>query len=159
MQLKSLTYTSWARPGFNEADLDGILRSAQTNNPLEGITGVLIFNGGAFLQILEGGESAVDEMAQRLRSDPRHFNMFVRSEEVVSQRAFPDWSMAYLRVDGGEFIGERAVAQAFQRNVPESTRNVIRALTQAMPKDGLQAVTGSETRVSQSENASRARSV
>lgn len=159
MQLKSLTYTSWARPGFSEADLDGILQAARTNNPMDGITGLLIFNGGAFLQILEGAETAVDEMSQRLRADPRHFNMFVRAEQFIAGRAFPDWGMAYLRVDDGEFIGEQEVRRAFLRNVPESTRNVIKALTRSMPMDGAQAGTGSEIRVSQGENASRARSV
>ncbi len=159
MRLKSLTYTSWARPGFSEADLDGILRSARTNNPLDGITGLLIFNGGAFLQILEGAESAVDDMSQRLRTDPRHFNMFVRAEQFIDGRAFPDWGMAYLRVDDGEFVGEQEVRKAFLRKVPESTRNVIKALTQSMPMNGDQAGTGSATRASQDENASRARSV
>lgn len=42
MELKSLTYTSWARPGISDADVQAILRSARTNNPMDGVTGVQV---------------------------------------------------------------------------------------------------------------------
>jgi hypothetical protein len=132
MELKSLTYTSWARPSISDADIEAILRSARTNNPLEGITGVLIFNGGAFMQILEGSESAVDEMKERLQRDQRHSNFFIREERIIKERAFPDWSMAYLRIERDEFIGEEAVRKALGRVMPEPTRNIIKALTQSV---------------------------
>ena len=132
MELKSLTYTSWARPSISDEDIEAILRSARTNNPLEGITGVLIFNGGAFLQILEGGESAVDEMTERLKGDPRHFNFFIREERIIKERAFSDWTMAYLRIERDEFVGEEAVRNALGRAMPNPTRNIIKALTQSV---------------------------
>ena len=129
MHLKSLTYTSWARSTISDSDVEAILRSARTNNPLEGLSGVLIFNGSAFVQILEGAEAAVNEMAQRLEGDPRHFNMHVREQRLISERAFPDWSMAYLRLQGQEFVGESNVERALRRNLPDSTRNIIKGVT------------------------------
>lgn len=129
MHLKSLTYTSWARSTISDADVDAILRSARTNNPLEGLSGVLIFNGSAFMQVLEGAEAAVDEMTRRLEGDARHFNMHVREQRLIGERAFPDWSMAYLRLQQQEFVGEADVERALRRNLPESTRNVIRGVT------------------------------
>ena len=133
MELKSLTYTSWARPGISDADIEAILRSARTNNPLDGLTGVLIFNGGAFVQILEGSEQAVNEIVGRLCTDKRHSNFFIREERLIEERAFPDWSMAYLRLEDDEFLGEDKVQRALARSMPESTRNIIKALTQSMP--------------------------
>nr|WP_294168389.1 BLUF domain-containing protein [uncultured Sphingomonas sp.] len=133
MELKSLTYTSWARPRISDGDIEAILRSSHTNNPLEGIGGVLIFNGGAFMQVLEGSEKAVDDMAERLRADKRHSNFFIRDERLISERAFPDWSMAYLRLKDDEFVGEDRVQRALARAVPDATRNIIRALTQSLP--------------------------
>jgi hypothetical protein len=133
MELKSLTYTSWARPGISDADIEAILRSAHTNNPLDGITGVLIFNGGAFMQILEGSEQAVSDMTGRIRVDSRHSNFFIRDERLIGERSFPDWSMAYLRLKDDEFIGEDRVRRALTRSIPEPTRNIIKALTQSIP--------------------------
>lgn len=132
MHLKSLTYTSWARSTISDSDVEAILRSARTNNPLDGLTGVLIFNGSAFMQVLEGAENAVDEMARRLEGDPRHFNMHVREQRLISERAFPDWSMAYLRLQGQEYVGESNVERALRRNLPDSTRNIIKGVTLSM---------------------------
>ena len=134
-QLKVLTYTSWARPGITAAEVDAILGAARVNNPLDGLTGVLIFNGDAFVQIVEGGAAGVDALAGRLQSDPRHFNMSIRDERPIDARTFPDWSMAFLRLDDGRFEGEEAVARALERDLPQGLRNIVLGLTHAI-RDG-----------------------
>ena len=131
-QLKVLTYTSWARPGLTAAEVDAILGSAQVNNPLDGLTGVLIFNGAAFVQIVEGSAAGVDALAGRLQSDPRHFNMSIRDQRPIDARTFPDWSMAFLRLDDGRFEGEDAVARALDRDLPQGLRNIVLGLTMAI---------------------------
>ena len=72
MSLKSLTYTSLARLDLDAGELEAIHRTAREMNALEGITGILIFNGTHFLQIIEGARDAIDELLERLRRDPRH---------------------------------------------------------------------------------------
>ena len=129
MDLKAFTYTSWARPDLRSDDVESILAVARVNNPLDGITGVLIFNGAAFMQIIEGSESAIDNLVAQLRSDPRHSNFFIRDQRMIEARAFPDWSMAYVRLENGEFEGEEEVTRALLRNLPTSLRNIIRGLT------------------------------
>ncbi len=62
MQLKTLTYVSRASLDLAERDLIDILETARLRNALEGITGVLIFNGVRFLQIIEGAEAAIDSL-------------------------------------------------------------------------------------------------
>ena len=54
MHLTSLTYTSLARLDLQTSDLEDIHRSARELNALDGITGLLVFNGTHFLQIIEG---------------------------------------------------------------------------------------------------------
>lgn len=132
MELKSLTYTSWARPGIVAADVDAILATSRVNNPLDGLTGLLIFNGSAFVQVLEGSELAVDALTQRLLVDPRHFNMSIRDQRLIPRRTFADWSMAYLRLDDGKFEGERAIERALKRDLPASLRNLIMGLTHGL---------------------------
>lgn len=132
VKLKVLTYTSWARAGIRADEVDSILSSARVNNPLEGLTGVLIFNGDSFMQILEGGEAAVDGLVERLRIDPRHSNMAIRDERMIETRTFPDWSMAYLRLEDGVFHGEEAVERALRRDLPQSLRNMVSGLTHSI---------------------------
>lgn len=128
MSIKILIYTSWARPSLTAQDVDDILASARTNNPLEGITGVLIFNGTAFMQILEGGDDAIDRLARRLATDPRHSNMSIRDERPIERRSFPSWGMAYLQLRDGSFVGEAEVRRALERDLPDAIRNIARGL-------------------------------
>ena len=88
-------------PAYATDDVDAILGSARINNPLDGMTGVLIFNGSTFMQIMEGSEAAVDGLVDaRLRSDRRHSNMSICDEpDDREPRTFPDWAMAYLRLE------------------------------------------------------------
>ena len=63
MDLKSLTYTSFASLDLGREDLEAIHRAARDLNALEGNTGVLIFNGTHFLQIIEGDEAAIQHLS------------------------------------------------------------------------------------------------
>ena len=65
MILRSVTYTSLARPGLQESDLEAIGTTAQRENAARGITGLLIFNGTHFLQIIEGAPDALRQLNQR----------------------------------------------------------------------------------------------
>src|SRR5690242_14191370 len=94
MSLKSVTYTSLARLDLQAQDLEAIHRTAREVNALEGITGLLTFNGTHFLQIIEGAPDAIDDLVERLRRDPRHSGLEIRDQQMVDQRSFPTgrWS-------------------------------------------------------------------
>ena len=123
--LKTLTYTSEARGDVDEVELERILRSAITLNPLDGVTGLLVFNGSAFVQIVEGGAEAIDDLVQRVRADPRHVNFQVRDERFVEHRSFPDWSMSMVRVSVGRFEAREDIERALPPTVSEETRLLV----------------------------------
>jgi hypothetical protein len=106
MKLKSLAYTSRARLDLTNEDLHDIHRTARELNALDGITGLLAFDGSRFLQIIEGAEEGVDDLVARLRSDRRHLAFEVREERFVDSRSFPDWSMELVLVSAG-YLGAR----------------------------------------------------
>ena len=45
MQFTSVTYTSLARLDLQESDLEDIFLTAREQNALDGVTGLLVFNG------------------------------------------------------------------------------------------------------------------
>ena len=51
-----LIYFSNAQLGLNVQDLEQIMTLSVSNNAATGVTGILLFNGLNFLQILEGDE-------------------------------------------------------------------------------------------------------
>ena len=91
-----LIYSSEATPGLAAAELEEMLAESRIRNQVYGITGVLLFVEGAFLQILEGEKDDVLGLMERIERDPRHRGVKVFYEQEVDERAFASWSMAYL---------------------------------------------------------------
>lgn len=125
MRLKTLTYTSRARLDFTDEELREILQTARHLNALEGITGLLLFDGSRFLQIIEGGEAAIDDLVERLRSDPRHSAFEMRDERFVDRRSFEDWSMELLRVSASYRAARDEVAPILPAGVSAPVRDLI----------------------------------
>jgi len=119
MDLTSLTYTSLARLDLRSSDLEAIHRTARGQNASAGITGLLVFNGTHFLQIVEGAHSAIDSLLEKLRRDPRHSGLEVRDERKIKARSFPDWSMELVRVKAGYFEARETISDRLPESVPE----------------------------------------
>lgn len=132
MHLKTLTYTSRARLDLGEDELRDIHEAARHLNALDGITGLLLFDGTRFLQIVEGSEAAIDDLAERLRMDPRHSAFEVRDERFVETRSFADWSMELLRVTAGYGEARGEVGDILPDGVTASVRELVLRMTGAM---------------------------
>ena len=122
MNLTSVTYTSLARLDLQERDLEDIHRIAREQNALDGVTGLLVFNGTHFLQIIEGSEKAIEDLIERLRRDPRHSGFEIRDRRKVEARSFPDWSMELVRVKASYFEARDTIADRIPESVPEAIR-------------------------------------
>ena len=132
MSLKSLTYTSLARLDLTAEDLEAIHRTAREVNALEGITGLLIFNGTHFLQIVEGSLRAIDDLIERLRRDTRHHHLEIRDSREVEERSFPDWSMELVRVSASYFEARDTVSDRLPLGVSEPVRDRVFKMTEAI---------------------------
>jgi hypothetical protein len=102
VNLRSITYTSLARLDLDAADLQAIHATAQRENARRNITGLLIFNGTHFLQIIEGEPEPLAQLVENLRRDPRHRGLEVRHDTPIDERSFPDWSMELGPGERGE---------------------------------------------------------
>jgi len=132
MTLKSLTYTSLARLDLEADDLEAIHRTARNANALDGITGLLIFNGTHFLQIIEGQPQAIDELVEKLRRDPRHSGVEIRDERMVEARSFPDWSMELVRVSASYFEAKDTVAERLPAATSTEVRDRVIRMTETI---------------------------
>ena len=96
--LVRLMYASRAVPTVNQDELVAILRKSKANNPAIGVTGVLCFSEGIFLQALEGGRGAVNQLYNRIVSDPRHSQVELLCYEEIGERRFAGWSMGQVNM-------------------------------------------------------------
>lgn len=122
MHFTSVTYTSLARLDLQETDLEDIHRTALEQNALDGVTGLLVFNGTHFLQIIEGSEKAIEDLIGRLRRDARHAGFEIRDRRKVDTRSFPDWSMELVRVKASYFEARDTIADRIPDSVPEAIK-------------------------------------
>jgi hypothetical protein len=125
MTLRSLAYTSLARLDLDENDLARIRESARHLNALDGITGLLVFNGSRFLQVVEGSPEAIDDLLVRLGSDDRHSAIEIRDDRAVDRRSFPDWSMELVRVKSGYLEARQELGDALPQAVAPTVRQLL----------------------------------
>lgn len=94
-QLAAAVYVSSAVRLLTEDELLDILRAARRNNERVGVTGMLLYKDGNFLQVLEGPASVVDSLIQRIKRDSRHGGVILMSRKNIEERQFQEWSMAF----------------------------------------------------------------
>ncbi|HEV2595431.1 MAG TPA: BLUF domain-containing protein [Sphingomicrobium sp.] len=132
MSLKSLTCTSLGGLDLEAADLEAIHRTAREVNALEGVTGLLIFNGTHFLQIIEGAPDAIKDLLERLRRDPRHNGIEIRDERLIEERSFPDWSMELVQVSASYFEAKQSVSDRLPAVTAPEVRDRVIRMTEAI---------------------------
>jgi hypothetical protein len=95
---RSLTYVSRPAQPFSDLDFAQLGIQAARLNALDGITGLLVFNGQRFCQTIEGGSDAIDHLLDRLRRDPRHEDLQIVADGPTNLRRFRSWDMHLLAV-------------------------------------------------------------
>lgn len=117
-------YISTARPHVGPGAVDDILAASRRNNARAGVTGLLLFNGKRFLQILEGAPAAVESTYERILADDRHFALVKLSERTIDAREFGGWDMAYERFPADR----RAAVEAKVDHLTRTASPNVRAL-------------------------------
>ena len=98
-ELQYIAYTSTASRPIVDADLRYLLADARHFNAGVDVTGILLFNGLAFFQYLEGTPQACAAVMARIRSSSLHHSIYELSCDAVDGRRFGDWRMGCTWVD------------------------------------------------------------
>ncbi len=94
-----LVYISSATKLFDETELVELLQKARKNNVRNGITGMLLYSNGNFIQVIEGEEDKVQALHQKITTDSRHTNIFTLLTRPLTERMFSEWSMGFKNLD------------------------------------------------------------
>jgi len=95
--LVRLLYASRAIDSSPDA-IEAILIQSRQHNPECGITGILCYGGGIFLQAIEGGRMAVSELYGHIQKDPRHKDVVLLHYEEIAERRFGGWTMGQVNM-------------------------------------------------------------
>ncbi len=100
--LGSLLYRSEASSPPDREGLEALLAQARARNRALGVTGMLLFDGRRYLQLLEGPPDSVEAVWQSIRQDPRHQAIEVLGQSILPARLCAGWDMQFF-ADGADF--------------------------------------------------------
>jgi hypothetical protein len=87
-------------PDDRSVGLADIFTAARTNNKRAGVTGALLLTDHWFVQALEGDESTVRGLYERIAKDARHDEVTLVESATVDARVFGRWAMAQVSALG-----------------------------------------------------------
>jgi hypothetical protein len=117
--MHSITYVSAAVKILSQEALLNLLQRSRDNNAVFGISGLLLYKNGNFIQTIEGPEQHVRQLYNNICNDKSHHRMITIFDESIEERAFPQWSMGFLNLGQNEvpgytdFLSEKADLTAF----------------------------------------------
>ncbi|MDB5120404.1 MAG: hypothetical protein JWN56_1622 [Sphingobacteriales bacterium] len=98
-----IVYVSSATELFTKDELKALVDICNKNNKSLNISGMLLYNEGNFIQLIEGEEETVSKLLHKIEMDSRHRGILILSKGNVDERSFPDWSMGFKIVPAYEF--------------------------------------------------------
>jgi len=96
--MKQIIYISSAVRKMDDDELLDILKTSRDNNKKNDISGMLLYDNGSFIQILEGEDSLIDTIFNNIQNDERHNNIMVMQNRDIDSREFAEWSMGFENI-------------------------------------------------------------
>ncbi|HEY0792096.1 MAG TPA: BLUF domain-containing protein [Chthoniobacterales bacterium] len=97
-----LVYVSSAVNLFSKGELLKLLDISRCNNAKLGVTGMLLYKNGNFMQLIEGPEQAVRTLHAKIAIDSRHRGLITLLQGHQENREFEHWSMGFQSLDSEE---------------------------------------------------------
>ena len=104
MSLHAIAYVSSASWNLLDEQVERIVSESRRLNALNGITGVLLYCDGNFMQYLEGDAHAVHATFARIRASECHYQVNELMNQPIDAREFGDWSMGFSQPAPDEFV-------------------------------------------------------
>jgi Sensors of blue-light using FAD len=96
--LVRLLYVSRLVQNNGNDAIEQILAESRLHNPPLGITGILVYGDGLFLQAIEGGRQQVSQLYNHITRDKRHTDVVLLHFEEITERRFGSWTMGQVNL-------------------------------------------------------------
>lgn len=91
----SICYISNATTLLDEFELRKLFNFCRVENKHRGITGILIYKEGTFIQLLEGDESEISSLFEYIILDSRHNQITKVLDRSIKQNIFKDYKTGF----------------------------------------------------------------
>lgn len=114
--MKGFIYISKALATFDAPAIELLaIQASKKNKELE-ITGCLYFEEDHFIQYIEGEDTAISTLMEKIKADERHEVQETLIDHDVALRRFPSWSMRWIRKPNANIIGMEDILITYMRN-------------------------------------------
>lgn len=127
--IRRMAYVSRPQPDLAVTEIPRIVSVARANNARDGLTGVLVYTGADFAQLIEGPVPAVATLWARVAADHRHRDISILLDETNHRPWFPDWRMGYLV--NADLARQITVWRDLQRRINDGDRMELRRVLAA----------------------------
>ncbi len=95
-----ISYVSTVSPNISNTDILRLMDHVSFHNNTIGFTGILIHSEGNFFQVLEGKEEIVKMMFERIKKDPRHYNIIKMLDKEINDSSFSVYHSSFTVISG-----------------------------------------------------------
>ena len=126
-RLKQVIYVS-EKTDTSSNSLTDIYDISQKNNSESGISGCLLIGSNSYLQLLEGPDSAVENLYSKIKMDSRHKKVKKLYEQHIEEKLFSSWSMKFAPFNNIEWGNKEFDAGKFQNISAEAAVKVFKSI-------------------------------
>ena len=102
----TLCYVSSAKNSLTDLDIEHLFRVNKRNNTELGISGILVYNYGNFLQILEGDKQKINVLFQKISQDSRHNNIIKLIDTSTDEHIFDGYNSGFVIVENSKKLNQ-----------------------------------------------------
>lgn len=92
----AIVYVSSALKDLEESEIKTILAKSVVWNNSHDLTGILLFSEGNFFQVIEGEESAIKDLYESIKQDPRHHNVLQIFGKEIHRDAYDGYKADFI---------------------------------------------------------------
>lgn len=129
--ITQVIYVSVETEPFTRNALRDLLDVSRRNNEAVGVSGMLVYHDGTFLQVLEGDADAVNALLERIDADPRHHRIKFLLRSELPERSFGEWSMGFVNASGASlreypgFVDFFGAERSFDQDAGDRAKRVL----------------------------------
>lgn len=116
-----LVYVSSAVKEMEQEELVALLEQSRKKNSELNLTGMLLYGGGNFIQILEGETEAVNTLYEKILKDERHTDCILIDKSEISEPTFKGWSMGFRQLTPQDSSSLDGYTEFLNRKIPPQT--------------------------------------
>ncbi len=104
METYAICYVSTATKGIDRDKIHDLFNNSCQKNIAQSISGILLYNEGNFMQILEGTKSHLMTLFQSIKKDSRHNDIITLLDKPIPYSLFKGYNSGFSTIENNEHI-------------------------------------------------------